>query len=156
MDLITSRAMAVEVDFVGDGLRRHEHDVRSEQHDEEQVTDEFEEEESPSRVIVDWTKESTRTTTALDVDGVGCGGATGRDTSSVSPSPLTSQPHRLHFLTHCGTVWAGCLRDKARHCWTMFTKRKKGQFFFSYYFFSCSILLLFHIFLLFLKFKMSG
>ena len=48
-------------------------------------------------------------------------GATGQDTTAVAPTP-----HRWHFLTRCGTVWAGCLRDKARHCWTMFTKRKKG------------------------------
>ncbi|XP_057378074.1 Kv channel-interacting protein 1-like [Daphnia carinata] len=33
----------------------------------------------------------------------------------------------LHFLTRCGTVWAGCLRDQVRQCWTMFTKRKKEE-----------------------------
>lgn len=73
-------------------------------------------------VVVDRMKEPT----SLNFDGVG---ATGQDTTSV-----TSPPHRLHFLTHCGAVWAGCLRDKARHCWTMFTKRKKGQFYYSFNF----------------------
>ncbi len=65
-------------------------------------------------------------------------GSSGEGTRAVPPppsSPATSTgadviPHhstqRLHFLTHCGTVWVGCLRDQVRHCWTMFTKRKKG------------------------------
>ncbi|EFX86012.1 hypothetical protein DAPPUDRAFT_98330 [Daphnia pulex] len=56
------------------------------------------------------------------------------DGTTVPPSSPTdadvvvSSHHstqRLHFLTHCGTVWVGCLRDQVRHCWTMFTKRKK-------------------------------
>lgn len=46
--------------------------------------------------------------------------------TQVIPPPYHST-QRLHFLTHCGTFWAGCLRDQVRHCWTMFTKRKKGQ-----------------------------
>lgn len=58
--------------------------------------------------------------------------------AAVPPSSPTADvvvsPHhstqRLHFLTHCGTVWVGCLRDQVRHCWTMFTKRKKGWSFF--------------------------
>ena len=45
--------------------------------------------------------------------------------TQVIPPPYHST-QRLHFLTHCGTFWAGCLRDQVRHCWTMFTKRKKG------------------------------
>lgn len=75
-------------------------------------------------------KTTSTTTVKLPVTvELGCGGATGQDTSpaAVPPSPFTPTPTRLHFLTRCGTVWAGCLRDKARHCWTMFTKRKKGQ-----------------------------
>jgi hypothetical protein len=60
------------------------------------------------------------------------------DGTAVQPSSPTADvvvsshhsTQRLHFLTHCGTVWVGCLRDQVRHCWTMFTKRKKGQSYF--------------------------
>ncbi|XP_046454095.1 Kv channel-interacting protein 1-like [Daphnia pulex] len=58
------------------------------------------------------------------------------DGTAVPPSSPTNadvvvsshhSTQRLHFLTHCGTVWVGCLRDQVRHCWTMFTKRKKEE-----------------------------
>lgn len=63
------------------------------------------------------------------VSAASCDGAAtnGREALSVSPPPFISAHHRLHFLTRCGNVWAGCLRDKAQHCWSMFTKRKKGK-----------------------------
>lgn len=66
----------------------------------------------------------------------GVGAATERQGENAVPSLSCStavvshhSSQRLHFLTHCGTGWAGCLRDQVRQCWTMFTKRKKGKFF---------------------------
>lgn len=57
-------------------------------------------------------------------------------TNGHGQSPtFTPTLHRLDFLTRCGNIWAGCFRDKAQHCWSMFTKRKKGRTsFFSYTF----------------------
>jgi len=89
---------------------------------------------------------SNNRTKLLPLTGVGAAsgqqlkGNSGEGTSVPPPpsSPATStvadvvviprhhSTQRLHFLTHCGTVWVGCLRDQVRHCWTMFTKRKKG------------------------------
>ncbi|KAK4012495.1 hypothetical protein OUZ56_024734 [Daphnia magna] len=66
----------------------------------------------------------------------GVGAATERQGENAVPSLSCStavvshhSSQRLHFLTHCGTGWAGCLRDQVRQCWTMFTKRKKGSHF---------------------------
>lgn len=66
----------------------------------------------------------------------GVGAATERQGENAVPSLSCStavvshhSSQRLHFLTHCGTGWAGCLRDQVRQCWTMFTKRKKGKCF---------------------------
>ncbi|KZS11675.1 Guanylyl cyclase-activating protein 2 [Daphnia magna] len=64
----------------------------------------------------------------------GVGAATERQGENAVPSLSCStavvshhSSQRLHFLTHCGTGWAGCLRDQVRRCWTMFTKRKKEE-----------------------------
>ena len=60
-------------------------------------------------------------------------GATADDEGD-DPPRQQSRSDRHHFLTSFD--WAGCLRNKALHCWTiMFSTRKKGKITFFLFFF---------------------